>query len=107
MAARSSASATRSRACCARLTSTTGERRWEFPFTTRVMGRRAVHRVRPGLRRRIGKRDGVRREERKKPLAFPDRLVPHAGAMTYMVDGRQYVLMPAGTTLTAFALAEF
>jgi hypothetical protein len=24
-----------------------------------------------------------------------------------MVDGRQYVLMPAGTTLTAFALAEF
>ena len=31
----------------------------------------------------------------------------YAGAMTYMVDGRQYVLMPAGTTLTAFALAEF
>jgi outer membrane protein assembly factor BamB len=31
----------------------------------------------------------------------------YAGVMTYMVDGRQYVLMPAGTTLTAFALAEF
>ena len=31
----------------------------------------------------------------------------YAGAITYMVDGRQYVLMPAGTTLTAFALADF
>jgi alcohol dehydrogenase (cytochrome c) len=31
----------------------------------------------------------------------------YAGAITYMVDHRQYVLMPAGTTLTAFALAEF
>jgi len=31
----------------------------------------------------------------------------YAGAMTYMVDGRQYVLLPAGTTLTAFALADF
>ena len=58
---------------------TTGERRWEFPYTAPVMGRRAVHGVRPGLRRRIGKRDGVRREERKKPLAFPDRLVALRG----------------------------
>jgi alcohol dehydrogenase (cytochrome c) len=31
----------------------------------------------------------------------------YAGAITYMVDGRQYILMPAGTTLTAFALAAF
>ena len=27
-----------------------------------------------------------------------------SGAITYMVDGRQYVLMPSGTTLTAYAL---
>ena len=31
----------------------------------------------------------------------------YAGAVTYMLDGRQYVLMPSGTTLTAFALADF
>jgi alcohol dehydrogenase (cytochrome c) len=30
-----------------------------------------------------------------------------ASANTYMLDGRQYVLIPAGTTLTAFALADF
>jgi alcohol dehydrogenase (cytochrome c) len=29
-----------------------------------------------------------------------------ASANTYMLDGRQYVLMPAGTNLTAFALPE-
>jgi alcohol dehydrogenase (cytochrome c) len=28
----------------------------------------------------------------------------YAGAITYMVDGRQYVLLPSGTTLTAYAL---
>jgi alcohol dehydrogenase (cytochrome c) len=30
----------------------------------------------------------------------------YAGATTYMLDGRQYVLMPSGTTVTAFALPE-
>ena len=29
-----------------------------------------------------------------------------AAAMTHMLDGRQYVLIPSGTTLTAFALPE-
>ncbi len=29
-----------------------------------------------------------------------------AGAMTHMLDGRQYVLIPSGTTLTAFALPD-
>jgi alcohol dehydrogenase (cytochrome c) len=29
-----------------------------------------------------------------------------AGAMTHLLDGRQYVLIPSGTTLTAFALPE-
>ena len=28
----------------------------------------------------------------------------YAGAITYMLDGRQYVLLPSGTTLTAYAL---
>ena len=27
-------------------------------------------------------------------------------AMTYMLDGRQFVLIPSGSTLTAFALAD-
>jgi alcohol dehydrogenase (cytochrome c) len=30
----------------------------------------------------------------------------YAAAVTYMLDGRQYVLMPAGTTLFAFALPQ-
>jgi alcohol dehydrogenase (cytochrome c) len=30
----------------------------------------------------------------------------YAGATTYMVDGRQFILIPSGTTLTAFALPE-
>jgi outer membrane protein assembly factor BamB len=29
-----------------------------------------------------------------------------AAATTYMLDGRQYVLIPSGTTLTAFALPQ-
>jgi alcohol dehydrogenase (cytochrome c) len=28
------------------------------------------------------------------------------GATTYMLDGRQYVLIPSGTNLTAFALPD-
>ena len=30
----------------------------------------------------------------------------YAAATTYMLDGRQYVLIPSGTTLTAFALPD-
>jgi alcohol dehydrogenase (cytochrome c) len=30
----------------------------------------------------------------------------YAAPITYMLDGKQYVLLPSGTTLTAFALAE-
>jgi len=30
----------------------------------------------------------------------------YAAPTTYMLDGRQYVLMPSGTTLTAFALPD-
>ena len=29
-----------------------------------------------------------------------------AAATTYLLDGRQYVLIPSGTTLTAFALPD-
>jgi len=29
-----------------------------------------------------------------------------AAAVTYMLDGRQYVLIPSGTNLVAFALLE-
>jgi alcohol dehydrogenase (cytochrome c) len=30
----------------------------------------------------------------------------YAAPTTYMLDGRQYVLIPSGTTLTAFALPD-
>jgi hypothetical protein len=29
-----------------------------------------------------------------------------AAAMTYMLDGRQYVLIPSGSTMVAFALSQ-
>ena len=37
------------------------------------------------------------------PLEFPGGNIG-AAPVTYMLDGRQYVVIPSGTTLTAFAL---
>ena len=54
-----------------------GDRRAALGVSVRkpVMGRRTVNRVGSGLRRRFGQPDGVRCEERQKPLAFPDWLL--------------------------------
>ena len=35
---------------------------------------------------------------------MPVDQIPVAGPITYMVDGEQHVLVPAGTTLTAWSL---
>ena len=48
---------------------------------------------------------GVRLAHRQEPVALPDRLADLGRSpMTYMLDGRQHVLIGAGTTITAFAL---
>ena len=33
-------------------------------------------------------------------------MIRSTGGTTYMVDGRQYILVPSGSTLTAFALPQ-
>jgi len=78
------------------------------PLRQPVVGRRAVHGIGPGLRRVVGKRDGVRCAHGQEPLALSDRL--RAVCRSDQLHARwppQYVLMPSGTTLTAFALADF
>ncbi len=86
---------------------TTGERRWEFPYTSQSWA--GVLSTASGL---------VFAGASGNLMAFDARTGKHlwhfqtgsslyAGAITYMIDGRQYVLLPSGTTLTAFALADF
>ncbi len=78
----------------------TGKRRWEFPYTTQSWA---------GV---LSTASGVVFAGGSGNLMaylwhFQTGSSLYAGAITYMVDGRQHVLMPSGTTLTAFALADF
>jgi len=86
---------------------TTGERRWEFPFTTQSWA--GALSTASGLVFAGGSGNVMAFDAKsgKNLWHFQTGSSLYAGAMTYMVDGRQYVLIPAGTTLTAFALAEF
>jgi len=86
---------------------TTGERRWEFPFTTQSWA--GVLSTASGVVFAGGSGNVMAFDSKtgKNLWHFQTGSSLYAGAMTYMVDGRQYVLLPAGTTLTAFALAEF
>jgi alcohol dehydrogenase (cytochrome c) len=84
----------------------TGERRWEFRYGAPALG--GVMSTASGLVF-AGDNEG-------NFIALDSRTGKHLwhyptgsriwgpGATTYMLDGRQYVLIPAGTTLTAFAL---
>ncbi len=84
----------------------TGERRWEFPYTAQswagVLSTAAgvVFAGSSGNFMAFDARTG------KNLWHYQTGSALYAGATTYMVDGRQYVLMPSGTTLTAFALAD-
>ena len=85
---------------------TTGERRWEFRYPS------------PTMASVLSTASGVvfAGDHAGNFMAFEARAGKHlwhyptgasiwgAGAMTYMLDGRQWVLIPSGTTLTAFAL---
>ena len=85
---------------------TTGDRKWEFSIRTSRL-RRADDRVGSRLRGRWRRqRHGIRVEDRQKSLASTSSApcIRSTGGTTYMVDGRQYFLVPSGGTLTAFAL---
>ena len=84
----------------------TGERKWEFPYPSPTMA--GVMSTAAGLVF-AGDNEG-------NFMAFDSRTGKNlwryatgtpiwgAAAMTYMLDGRQYVVIPSGTTLLAFAL---
>ncbi len=87
---------------------TTGERRWEFPYPTPSMA--GVLSTASGVVF-AGDHEGnfmaFDSETGKNLWHYPTgSRVWGAAAMTHMLDGRQHVLIPAGTTLTAFALPE-
>jgi len=85
----------------------TGERRWEFPYT--VQSWAGVLSTASGVVFAGGSGNLMAFDAKsgKHLWHFQTGSSLYAGAITYMVDNRQYVLMPSGTTLTAFALAEF
>lgn len=85
---------------------TTGERRWEFPYTAQSWA--GVLSTASGLVFAGSSGNFMAFDARtgKNLWHYQTGSALYAGAMTYMLDGRQYVLMPSGTTLTAFALPE-
>jgi alcohol dehydrogenase (cytochrome c) len=85
----------------------TGERRWEFPYTTQSWA--GVLSTASGLVFAGGSGNLMAFDAKtgKHLWHFQTGSSLYAGAITYMVDNRQFVLMPSGTTLTAFALANF
>ena len=85
----------------------TGERRWEFPYSSQSWA--GVLSTASGLVFAGGSGNLMAFDAKNGAHLwhFQTGSSLYAGPITYMVDNRQYVLMAAGTTLTAFALAEF
>ena len=84
----------------------TGERRWEFPYTAQSWA--GVLSTASGLvfAGSSGNFMAFDAQSGKNLWHYQTGSALYAGATTYMVDGRQFVLMPSGTTLTAFALSR-
>ena len=84
----------------------TGEKRWQFPYTTQSWA--GVLSTASGLvfAGSSGNFMAFDAQSGRNLWHFQTGSSLYAGAVTYMLDGRQYVLMPSGTTLTAFALPE-
>ena len=86
----------------------TGERRWEFRYASPTMA--GVMTTASGLVF-AGDNDGnfmafeASTGENLWHYQTGSRIWG-AAAMTHMLDGRQYVLIPSGTTLVAFALLD-
>jgi alcohol dehydrogenase (cytochrome c) len=81
-----------------------GERRWDFPYATQSWS--GVLSTASGLVFAGSSGNFMAFDARsgKNLWHFQTGGALYAGAITYMVDGRQYVLLPSGTTLTAYAL---
>ena len=84
----------------------TGERRWEFPYSAQSWA--GVLSTASGLvfAGSSGNFMAFDAKSGKNLWHYQTGSALYAGATTYMLDGRQYVLMPSGTTVTAFALPE-
>ena len=84
----------------------TGQRRWEFPYTAQSWA--GVLSTASGVVFAGSSGNFMAFDARtgKNLWHFQTGSPLYAGATTYMVDGRQFVLLPSGTTLTAFALPE-
>jgi alcohol dehydrogenase (cytochrome c) len=82
----------------------TGERRWDFPYASQSWA--GVLSTASGLvfAGSSGNFMAFNAGTGKNLWHFQTGSALYAGAITYMVDGRQYVLLPSGTTLTAYAL---
>jgi alcohol dehydrogenase (cytochrome c) len=84
----------------------TGEKRWEFALTgtnwAGVLSTASdlVFSSASGYLMAFDARTG------KNLWRYQTGAAVYAAPITYMLDGRQYVLLPSGTTLTAFALAD-
>ena len=82
-----------------------GERRWDFPYASQSWA--GVLSTASGLVFAGASGNFMAFDARtgKNLWHFQTGSALYAGAITYMVDGRQYVLLPSGTTLTAYALS--
>ena len=81
-----------------------GERRWDFPYASQSWA--GVLSTASGLVFAGASGNFMAFDARtgKNLWHFQTGSALYAGAITYTVDGRQYVLLPSGTTLTAYAL---
>jgi alcohol dehydrogenase (cytochrome c) len=84
----------------------TGEKRWEFPYTSQSFA--GVLSTASGVvfAGASGNLMAFDAKSGKNLWHYQTGSALYAGPITYMVDNRQHVLMPSGTTLTAFALPE-
>jgi alcohol dehydrogenase (cytochrome c) len=84
----------------------TGKRRWEYPYASQSWA--GVLSTASGLifAGSSGNLMAFDARTGKNLWHYQTGSALYSGAITYMIDGRQHVLMPSGTTLTAFALPD-
>jgi len=84
----------------------TGKRLWEFPYTSQSWA--GVLSTASGVVFAGSNGNFMAFDARtgKNLWHYQTGAPLYSGAVTYMLDGRQWVLMPSGTTLTAFALPD-
>ena len=83
----------------------TGERKWEIAYADAAVGGRPRDGRRRGVQRRPrGQFLRRRRDDRQEAVTYQTGAADLRAAHELQIDGRQYVVMPSGSTLTAFAL---